>query len=325
MEKIIKGCLVFMLAVGLTFAGAFTATAQGPVLTAAGPVITPVAAQEDPEVGVDGGTFSGTVEDEEGNPINDALVHVSTYRNNFFASARLLVTSSNGNYSGYVSGVAWWWQILVWADCFQPQIKYVWLPGDNDFELKGWVECGCGQEHCCPNPGDGNGDDPECDDDTGNAGRYGHECICKKDCNADTVDASGELCDPDTAGCYYIKCDKQQDKCVRGDQTLVEFDYFNAEYHTSSTNRIRWQTVSETNIAKFNIYRSGGASNATIDGPYSKINSSPISATGSPAQGAYYVYVDSGVNNGAYSYWYKLEAINTNGEVDGIYGPDVVP
>jgi len=77
---------------------------------------------------------------------------------------------------------------------------------------------------------------------------------------------------------------------------------------------LQWRTETEIDNAGFNIYRS------TDDkGEYEKINSALIPAQGSPAQGASYEFIDSGLKSGK-TYYYKLEDIDSNG-IATFHGP----
>ena len=77
---------------------------------------------------------------------------------------------------------------------------------------------------------------------------------------------------------------------------------------------LRWVTESEMDNAGFNVYRA-----ETEGGQYVKINDSLIAATGSPNQGAEYVFVDKGVEKGK-TYYYKLEDVDLAGE-STFHGP----
>ncbi len=77
---------------------------------------------------------------------------------------------------------------------------------------------------------------------------------------------------------------------------------------------LRWVTESEMDNAGFNVYRA-----ETEGGQYVKINDSLIAATGSPNQGAEYVFVDKGVEKGK-TYYYKLEDVDLSGN-SKFHGP----
>jgi len=70
---------------------------------------------------------------------------------------------------------------------------------------------------------------------------------------------------------------------------------------------LEWATEAEIDTAGFNIYRSN-----TKIGPYRRINTSCIPATGSPVKGASYSFTDTGLHNGR-PYFYRLEDIDIRG------------
>jgi hypothetical protein len=70
---------------------------------------------------------------------------------------------------------------------------------------------------------------------------------------------------------------------------------------------ITWRTLSEIDIAGFNLWRS-----ESEDKEYIKINPRIIEATGGATRGAEYSYTDDTVKPGL-NYYYKLEEINTRG------------
>jgi len=95
--------------------------------------------------------------------------------------------------------------------------------------------------------------------------------------------------------------------------TVVELSSFTA---TPSDRKVilTWTTASEIDNAGFNLYRA-----ESTDSEYIKINSSLISAQGSPTSGAAYNYIDNDVQNRK-TYYYKLEDIDLNG-VSTLHGP----
>jgi hypothetical protein len=79
---------------------------------------------------------------------------------------------------------------------------------------------------------------------------------------------------------------------------------------------LKWRTASETNTKGFNLYRAD-----IKEGPYNKINLSLITAKGSPAEGAFYTFVDRGVRDWK-AYYYRLEEVylpDPNGSM--MHGP----
>jgi hypothetical protein len=100
--------------------------------------------------------------------------------------------------------------------------------------------------------------------------------------------------------------------------TLIELLSFTATEFNKAV-ILKWQTASEIDNAGFNIYRSD-----SVNGEYSKINTSLIQAQGSSTQGASYKYTDSAVQNRK-TYYYKLEDVDCNGN-STMHGPvDATP
>jgi hypothetical protein len=92
--------------------------------------------------------------------------------------------------------------------------------------------------------------------------------------------------------------------------TLIKLSSFTATFKAGKT-ILAWSTESEINNVGFNLYRSN-----TKDGGYVRINSTLITATGSPMQGASYEFIDKNWK----PYYYKLEDIDMNGKVT-FHGP----
>ena len=95
--------------------------------------------------------------------------------------------------------------------------------------------------------------------------------------------------------------------------TVVELSSFTAISKAGKV-ILNWNTESEIDNAGFNLYRS-----ESENGEYIKINTSLISAKGSPTQGASYEFIDNDVQNRK-TYYYKLEDIDLNGN-STMHGP----
>jgi hypothetical protein len=77
---------------------------------------------------------------------------------------------------------------------------------------------------------------------------------------------------------------------------------------------LTWKTMGEVACAGFNVYRAESENSA-----YDKINSSIVSAQGSPTMGASYTFVDTKAENRK-TYWYKIEGIYSN-SASVMHGP----
>jgi hypothetical protein len=95
--------------------------------------------------------------------------------------------------------------------------------------------------------------------------------------------------------------------------TLITLAFFDAKPGNNSV-KLVWKTESEVKNGGFNLYRS----ELRLE-KYIKINGELITAKGSSAQGASYVFIDNNVQNGK-TYYYKLEDIDTSG-MSTLHGP----
>jgi hypothetical protein len=97
------------------------------------------------------------------------------------------------------------------------------------------------------------------------------------------------------------------------DSTVVTLSSFTA---TPAANKINlaWVTGSEVNTAGFNVLRA-----TALAGPYTKLNSALIAATGTGVAGAAYTFADTAVITGQ-TFYYKLEDLDTKG-VSTLHGP----
>jgi hypothetical protein len=71
---------------------------------------------------------------------------------------------------------------------------------------------------------------------------------------------------------------------------------------------VQWETASEVNTAGFNLYRADSQA-----GPYIKVNTALIPASGNQLTGSSYKYEDTGVQPGRV-YFYELEDVETTGK-----------
>jgi hypothetical protein len=95
-------------------------------------------------------------------------------------------------------------------------------------------------------------------------------------------------------------------------ETLIGLLSLTAQSGVASVH-LSWQTGIEVNNRGFDVWRS-----QALDGLYSQINALTIPARGSPSAGARYDYVDANAIGDAY--YYKVEAVNANGQRT-LYGP----
>ena len=71
---------------------------------------------------------------------------------------------------------------------------------------------------------------------------------------------------------------------------------------------VQWETATEVNTVGFNLYRANSKA-----GPYVKVNTTLIPASGSQLTGSSYKYEDTGVQPGQV-YYYQLEDIESSGK-----------
>ncbi len=84
--------------------------------------------------------------------------------------------------------------------------------------------------------------------------------------------------------------------------------------------KLNWATASEVNLLGFNIWRVGqNTPQEPGENSYQKINTELIPAEGSENFGANYSYLDAPVDGYSY-YWYKLEAVELQGD-HSFWGP----
>ena len=95
--------------------------------------------------------------------------------------------------------------------------------------------------------------------------------------------------------------------------TLINLSSFSAHAHDREI-ILKWSTGTEIDNAGFNLYRA-----TAEDGEYDKINNALITAEGSSTQGAFYQFIDTGVQNRK-TYYYKLEDIDLSGK-STMHGP----
>lgn len=106
--------------------------------------------------------------------------------------------------------------------------------------------------------------------------------------------------------------------------TAVEVIDFQAVYDAVQPQvQLSWNTVSETNLLGFNLYRSEG-----LDGPQIQLNSDliPASQSGNPDGDAYGPLTDTGLEPGN-TYYYWLEVIHLDGTPSAVIqsNPVIVP
>jgi hypothetical protein len=103
--------------------------------------------------------------------------------------------------------------------------------------------------------------------------------------------------------------------------TVIEISDFQAVYDDAMPQvNLSWNTLSETNILGFNLYRSEG-----LDGARTQLNSEliPASQSGSPDGNAYSPLADTALEPGSTLY-YWLEVIHLNGASPAIVQSDPV-
>jgi hypothetical protein len=81
-----------------------------------------------------------------------------------------------------------------------------------------------------------------------------------------------------------------------------------------TTIKVEWSTASEIDTAGFNIYRSESS-----QGPYVKVNSNLIPASGDPFSGGDYSFTDKDILSGQ-TYYYQLEDVDLSGAINR-HGP----
>lgn len=80
-----------------------------------------------------------------------------------------------------------------------------------------------------------------------------------------------------------------------------------ADKAKSLTNTIKWATASEVDNFGFDVYRADSE-----DGPFKKLNASPIEGAGTTDSPSYYQYVDDTINPRK-AYFYYVESISMDG------------
>jgi hypothetical protein len=97
--------------------------------------------------------------------------------------------------------------------------------------------------------------------------------------------------------------------------TAVEVSSFTARTTVEGAVAIDWETVTEINLASFNVLRSQGA-----NGPYAQVNTEliPAQSSGSPT-GARYQFIDRGAVP-RQTYYYQLQVIRLDGSRE-VVGP----
>jgi hypothetical protein len=83
--------------------------------------------------------------------------------------------------------------------------------------------------------------------------------------------------------------------------------YLICQSQTEGTVKVEWSTASEIDSAGFNIYRS-----ENLEGPYEKINTELIPASGDALTGRDYSFIDTNARRGK-KYYYELEEVEFNG------------
>jgi hypothetical protein len=95
----------------------------------------------------------------------------------------------------------------------------------------------------------------------------------------------------------------------------VEVSSFTARTTVEGAVAIDWETVTEINLASFNVLRSQGA-----NGPYAQINTELIPAQSSGSlTGARYQFIDRGAVP-RQTYYYQLQVIRLDGSRE-VVGP----
>ena len=129
---------------------------------------------------------------------------------------------------------------------------------------------------------------------------------------------TGETCDGGVCGGGSFACpsgwfcSEESEQCFEDEQTPIELISFEAEALDEAV-LLSWETATEKDNAGFNLYRSLAAT-----GDYVKITSSMLPAEGNEFTGASYEFVDGDLEAG--TYYYKLEAIDLNGQAE-YFGP----
>ncbi len=95
--------------------------------------------------------------------------------------------------------------------------------------------------------------------------------------------------------------------------TLVELGSFTATAQQAGI-RVAWQTLSEIDVAGFNLWRTDAP-----DGAYARLNAQVVPAQGGPTLPASYLYEDAAVTDGL-TYYYRLEALDLYGQSQ-LFGP----
>ena len=113
--------------------------------------------------------------------------------------------------------------------------------------------------------------------------------------------------------CGNLTADAQRFAFALPQPTEVALTSFSAEGLDGAV-KLHWRTASELNNLGFHLYRG-----ENVDGPFSRITTTPIPGLGSSPAGASYDYLDRGVVNGK-MYVYFLEDIETTGRTER-HGP----
>jgi hypothetical protein len=130
-----------------------------------------------------------------------------------------------------------------------------------------------------------------------------------------------DVCDVygyDEDGTWDVVCDNTTTTSIATTTTTAPATLINLSSFTATPKAgeiiLEWSTESEIDNAGFNIYRA-----ESVDGNYTKINTSLIPAQGSSTQGASYEFTDTNLQNRK-TYYYKLEDIDLNG-TSTMHGP----